>query len=198
MSLTIERNNLYLGKTIVYTYDNGGNLLDKKLYAYTTEEDLSGAVPTEVVSYSYENDAWKDQLTSYQGETITYDEIGNPLSYRGKTLEWTGRTLKHLTEGEKEISYSYDADGMRIQKTVGEETSNYYYANGQLAYEKRGEKEFYYLYDSDGNLASIRYIRNGSSTTYYVAVNSREIQRLCIMEVVIWWHAISMIPGEIW
>ena len=26
---------------------------------------------------------WKDLLTEYNGQTITYDEIGNPLSYRG-------------------------------------------------------------------------------------------------------------------
>lgn len=25
---------------------------------------------------------WKDKLTSYDGKTITYDAIGNPLSYR--------------------------------------------------------------------------------------------------------------------
>ena len=172
--------------------------MDKKLYAYTTEEDLSGAVPTEVVSYSYENDGWKDQLTSYQGETITYDEIGNPLSYRGKTLEWTGRTLKHLTEGEKEISYSYDADGMRIQKTVGEETSNYYYANGQLAYEKRGKKNSIICMIAMGIWH--RSVISGMEVPQRTMWQSTagEIQRLCTTEAAIWWHDISMIPGETW
>ena len=34
---------------------------------------------------------WKDLMTSYNGQSITYDEIGNPLTYRdGMTMTWTG------------------------------------------------------------------------------------------------------------
>lgn len=37
---------------------------------------------------------WKDKLTSYDGKAITYDEIGNPLSYRNMTMTWqNGRQL---------------------------------------------------------------------------------------------------------
>ena len=33
---------------------------------------------------------WKDLLTSYNGQDITYDEIGNPLNYRdGIKFTWT-------------------------------------------------------------------------------------------------------------
>ena len=38
--------------------------------------------------YEYDNADWGDQLTSWNGESITYDAIGNPLSYR--ILYWTG------------------------------------------------------------------------------------------------------------
>ena len=31
--------------------------------------------------YTYENSNWPDQLTSYAGQTITYDNSGNPLNY---------------------------------------------------------------------------------------------------------------------
>lgn len=41
---------------------------------------------------------WKDKLTSYNGETITYDGIGNPLKYRnGMTMQWKkGRQLSQV------------------------------------------------------------------------------------------------------
>ena len=77
----IRENNLYLKQTIVYTYDNGGNIKSKTFYEYTTEDDLSGHTSTKTVTYTY-NDVWKDQLISYDGKAIQYDEIGNPITYQ--------------------------------------------------------------------------------------------------------------------
>ena len=31
-------------------------------------------------SYAYGN-TWKDQMTSYNGNPVTYDDMGNPLTY---------------------------------------------------------------------------------------------------------------------
>ena len=48
-------------------------------------------------AYAYNNANWGDQLTSYRGEIITYDGIGNPTSYYNGTqwtFEWShGRQL---------------------------------------------------------------------------------------------------------
>ena len=55
--------------TAAFTYDNGGNLTSKTVNGQT-------------YTYSYGDTEWKDLLTSYTGESITYDQIGNPLSYR--------------------------------------------------------------------------------------------------------------------
>ena len=74
------------GTTWVYTYDLGGNILNKKRYAYTT-----GTVGTvkETVSYTYGDSNWKDKLTQYSVQvgtnpaityTVTSDVIGNPTS----------------------------------------------------------------------------------------------------------------------
>ena len=62
-----------------YTYDKGGNILSKAVYPYT-----SGTLgtPTETIVYGYDDAIWKDLLTSYKGQSITYDTIGNPLTYR--------------------------------------------------------------------------------------------------------------------
>ena len=58
-------------------YDTGGNILTKTTYPYTNGslDGLTG----EVVSYTYGNTNWKDLLTAYNGNNITYDTIGNPL-----------------------------------------------------------------------------------------------------------------------
>ena len=63
------------GKTTTYTYDTRGNILSKTASGQT-------------VTYTYGDSTWKDLLTSYNGQTITYDTIGNPLSYRGMTFAW--------------------------------------------------------------------------------------------------------------
>ncbi len=63
-SQLIREDNLYQNKTIIYTYDNGGNLLSKKEYGYTTAEDLSGLTPSEEIIYTYDS-TWKDKLFSY-------------------------------------------------------------------------------------------------------------------------------------
>ena len=71
---------------LVCQYDSWGNLLYKRTYAYTT--GTLGTVQ-ETVTYTYGNSSWKDQLTSYNGQSITYDASGNPTSYLGQ--HWYGR-----------------------------------------------------------------------------------------------------------
>ena len=44
----------------------------------------------------------------YNGEEITYDGIGNPLSYRGWTMNWQGgRQLASMTKGSDTLSFAY-------------------------------------------------------------------------------------------
>ena len=68
-----RENNQAAGKTWVYTYDNGGNILSKTEYAYTTGT-LGAALDT--ITYGYDT-TWKDLLTSNDGQTLTSDTIGN-------------------------------------------------------------------------------------------------------------------------
>ena len=60
----VRENNKYLNKTIVYDYDNGGNILSRTEYAYTTAADLSSKTPTDTIVYGYST-SWKDQMISY-------------------------------------------------------------------------------------------------------------------------------------
>ena len=68
--LTREDNSV-LNKSIVYSYDDHGNLLTRQEYAYVADGGALGE-PTATITYGYEaeNQTWADQLTSYNGEAF--------------------------------------------------------------------------------------------------------------------------------
>jgi len=150
--------------TVIYDYDFGGNILSKKTYGYTTGS-VDGLTPTDTDTYEYENTNWIDQLTSFNGFAITYDTIGNPLTYNGKTLNWDkGRQLSSITSAGPTISYTYNDSGIRTSKTVGSTTTSYHLNGDKVTYEKTGNVYSYYTYDSNEQLISINY--NGTEYTY--------------------------------
>ena len=162
-------NDGFTNKTTTYTYDNAGNILERKEYAYTTGEL---GTPTDTVSYTYDS-AWKDKLVSYDGQTITYDEIGNPLSYRGYTLTWQGKRLQSLSGNNTTASYTYDEQGVRSSKTVNGVTTTFSYNGSLLMAQVQGsgtrQVKQLYSYDANGQLISVNY--NG--TEYYYLRNGQ-------------------------
>ena len=120
-------------------------------------------------TYGYTNAAWSDLLTSFDGGTITYDAIGNPLTYHdGKTFTWTaGRKLSTVTDGDRNYTYAYDGDGNRISKTVDGVTTDYYYIDGKLLGLKKGQDTLLFLYDETGT--AYGFLHNG--TLYYYDIN---------------------------
>jgi len=101
-----------------YTYDALGQLLT---------ETVNGVVVNSMVYDNYGNilskngkqycyDAtWRDLLTCYDGQCITYDAQDNPTYYLGHTLTWEkGRQLKSF-DGN---TYTYNANGIRTSKTI--------------------------------------------------------------------------------
>ena len=167
-----RENNVDLNKTIVYTYDNGGNITKRTEYPYTTG---TVGTATKTISYTYDG-TWKDKLTKYDGDSITYDAIGNPKTYRdGMSFTWQGRQMKTAkTTSGTSVSYKYNADGLRSYKKVGSTVHEYEYFGDKLFYEKRGDIKFYYRYDVNGNLMSITRLKaNGDKFTLYAVCNSR-------------------------
>ncbi|MBQ7714539.1 MAG: hypothetical protein IJT70_01585 [Clostridia bacterium] len=76
----IRENNTDSGETYLYTYDEGGNILAKYVYPYTSGN--VGGTPDDLIIYTYSTGDWKDLLTSYDGETISYDaSIFCPAGY---------------------------------------------------------------------------------------------------------------------
>ena len=157
-----------------YDYDEAGNILTETVSRIGAHGQL---YDSRVNTYGYDDSNWGDKLTSYNGETITYDEIGNPLSYRDSMeMTWlNGRKLTTLQSGNDSISYKYDSNGVRTSKTVNGVEYTYEYLNGKLMHETRGEKVFDYCYDTNGQLYAVSYKANSSTdaVTYYYAHNWR-------------------------
>ena len=166
----IRENNAYTNKTVTYTYDAGGNILTKTEYPFTTGT-LDGLTGT-VVNYTYGNSNWKDLLTAYNGNAITYDQIGNPLTYyNGTTFTWErGRKLATATTADgTSISYKYNDSGIRTQKTVGGVATDYFLDGSKIIAEKTGNNTTWYYYDGDGTREAIEY--NGN--VYYYFYNAQ-------------------------
>ena len=72
--------------------------------------------------------------------SITYDTVGNPLSDGTWTYTWEhGRELTSMTSSDKTLSFEYNADGLRIKKTVDGVVHNYVYSGGKLVQETYGD-----------------------------------------------------------
>lgn len=150
----VREDNEVLNKTIVNSYDLGGNILSRSEYALTNGEINGQAVKT--ISYAYNDSNWKDKLTSFDGKEIIYDKIGNPLSFDGWNFSWSvGRDLMSMSKGDTNISYKYDEAGVRTEKTVNGVTTKYILSGNDVIYESNEDDEIYYTYDSNGKLVSI-------------------------------------------
>ena len=166
----IREDNATLNQSWTYTYDVNGNLLNKKRYAYVPNGGTLGAC-LETISYGYEaaHQDWADQLTSYNSETIRYDDSGNPISYRGYTMAWQGKRLTSANKSGTTITYSYDENGIRTQKTVNGVSTNYYYNGSVLISQVSGNDTLLFSYDANGSVVSV----NFNGTDYYYVRNGQ-------------------------
>ncbi len=162
----IRADDAYEGKTYTYAYDAGGNLTSRSDYAYTAG-DLGEAVST--VAYAYGDANWKDKLTGYNGQSLTYDAIGNPLTWRdGISFTWQhGREMKTFAKGGSTYSYSYDEDGYRVKKQHGNTVTDYYLNGDLILTQKTGNDRMDFLYDDNDQLLGFK----DNGTKYYYTKN---------------------------
>ena len=161
------------GEVITYSYDNQGQLLKAEgdatyLYVY---DSVGNILSANGHTYSYGNANWKDLLTAFDGNSITYDASGNPTSYYNGT-RWTmtwanGRSLATASDGTTSLSFTYDAGGLRTSKTVGSTTYRYYYAGGKLMRMTWGGNTIDFFYDANG----APYAMKHNGTVYYYVTN---------------------------
>ena len=152
------------GRYIRIVYDNYGNI--QRMESYSLGTNWAPVKLLETRTYSYSDTNWKDKLTEFDGDSITYDKNGNPLTYRDDmTFEWeNGRILKDITTYDKAIQMSYDSNGMRTQKSVDGVKTNYYYdSSNNLFALTQGSDTLFFYYDNSGEVMSV----SCNGTMYY-------------------------------
>ena len=177
----IRANDQFNNKTYVYDYDGRGNILSKKEYAYTTEDDLTELTPTKTDSFTYYSNAginWQDELATFNGSPLTYDEGGNLTSYNGYTYTWAnGRQLSEITDGTNTYSYTYNDDGIRTSKTVNGVTTNYITDTGTILAEYTDSYSINYWYDEvDNPIGFVYKDKTAESVQEQVYIYTKNIQ----------------------
>ena len=162
----IREDNYVLNKTIKYSYDEYGNILYKRICEIKMDNILSE------IKYDYNNENFKDQLTKVDNELITYDKLGNPITI-GENIKLTwinGRQLNSFVNGNKEITYKYNVDGIRTEKKVNNLLTEYYLEGKDIIFEKTLENVIYYIRSSVGGLVGLKY----NNEIYYYLKNKQD------------------------
>ncbi len=152
----------------MFEYDRGGNITAKKRYAFTTGT-LGSLLQT--ISYTYGDSNWKDKMTKYNGTTVSYDTIGNPTGDGTWSYTWqAGRQLASMSKSGTALSFSYDHNGLRTQKSAtvsGVTTTTNYYLNGkQIVHLTQGSNTLHFFYDAQGKPAMVQFGSNWYSFVY--------------------------------
>ena len=162
--------NTAAGKAWNYAYDLGGNILSKTEYDYADGQTTNPVT----VSYTYGDAVWRDLLTAYNGEAITYDGIGNPTNYRGWGMTWQGgRQLASMQKDGTTISFSYNDAGLRTEKTVNGSTRRYIWNSAQLMADVGAADAFYFHYSSGGELIGYTY-KTAEAETECILVKNQQ------------------------
>lgn len=190
----IRENNEGLDKTLIYEYNNIGNIVKVKEYDFTLSDTPSGTCTEK--SYTYDS-TYPDRLTNFNGSAIYYDSMGYPTSYGSYRFTWDKGKLTRIHRGSAQqpgslytdCKFTYDAYGRRLSKSYTHDpnpasTSDYSYTynttynydnSGRLLREYCTEKyisgttnkrEFIYLYDESG-IIGVLYSYNGSTPVPY-------------------------------
>ena len=129
-ALTYKRSGTTIGD-LAYSYDGAGRRATTAgSYARL---DLPAAVSSAV--YNVNN-----QLTTWAGTTISYDNNGNMLGDGVNTYSWNARDqLAAVTKtGQTLPAFTYDAFGRRQKKTLGATVTSYLYDGANTVQELTG------------------------------------------------------------
>ena len=170
-----------------YDYDTAGNILRVEKGTVNSSGVLTKTVEQ---TYSYNDSDWNDLLTSVNvnGTTynFTYDQSGNPERYFTKNgleyvLDWkNGSQLAYSScfDEQWQAAYYYDANGIRRQKRLEGDVTNYTTQNGKVIREETSSRYsatciLDFVYDESGRPFALYYSSNGGNSfaTYYYILN---------------------------
>ena len=69
-----------------------------KKYDYTLNSDVSGLSATNEYTYNYSTQ-YPDRLTSFNGNSISYNSLGCPTYYNGRSYIWNKGKLSRIYRG---------------------------------------------------------------------------------------------------
>lgn len=166
-----DKGNIIADEKNTYEYDEIGQLVstignNSSSYIYDDRSNiLTKIVENEITTFSYSNDGWRDQLTSVNGNALTYDANGNLISYDGKEYNWNyGKCLESITDEESTYNYTYDENGIRTSKTVNGKMTYYNTKDGVILSQTDGTDTLYFQYDSNGT--PLGFVWNGTQYLY--------------------------------
>ena len=157
----VREDNKTLDKTYIFVYDNNGNIVKRREFAFTLrgETFLEEQKSTDK-AYVYNG----DQMLSYNVEPCVYDEMGNPTTYRGKTATWEygrrlasydGHTFTYDVQGRRltkdGVVFAYDSNGRLIKQ----DDMEFFYDNTGVAGVKYDNKTYVYRKDAQGNVIAL-------------------------------------------
>ena len=134
-----------------YKYDILGNIISKKTY------DINSYNLIDKKLYKYSTGNWKDLLIEYSGNIIISDEIGNITSI-GDNIHFNWANGRELTEciiDNQSFKYTYDDIGLRKTKIINNVCTEYYYEGKFLVLQKTGNDYMQFVRDNMGNLIGV-------------------------------------------
>ena len=162
----VREDNQIAGYSWAMTYDNAGNMTSRKKYSYTTGT-LGAVLLTQ--DFTYGKDGWGDVLTKINSANVLSDATGNILSDGTAYYTWkNGRQLATLIKGGVTWTFTYDANGLRTERTNGSTTYRYTYDGSKLTQMTVGSNALIFTYGINGQPMSVNY--NG--TDYYYITNA--------------------------
>ncbi|MEG2085659.1 MAG: hypothetical protein RR054_02060 [Clostridia bacterium] len=151
----IRENNPMFNATITYDFDINNNIINIKNYELSYDKQLP--IPKKTICFKYEKNP-NDLLININNESYSdfiYDEVGCPITYKGKTLRWNmGNLLVEIADKNHIVNFNYNANGVIINKQhIADNILKYY-----IDFIVDDEKILCELHYNDTFLETIRYI----------------------------------------
>ena len=150
MNRLVREDNFYLDKTVTYCYNHLGDILSKTEYELSFLETPGALIET--IEYEYDYSSRSGAVIEYgETETMLYNEVGNPLSYRGYSMVWQkNRELAAMSNTQQTLRFKYDSNGIRTLKRVNGVETEFTYVGGMLVSQKTGDEVINFAYTAGG------------------------------------------------
>ena len=153
-TLTAQRQNGVKTETVkTYEYGTGGRINKVTTDGYRTES----GVTTHTTKGETERRLYDEygRLSGKGATSYFYDRYGNRTSetYKGEGTVYeykNGSVLYKVNKDGVKSEYTYNADGVRIGKTVNGTKTEYYLDGNKILGEQRGADKYRYYYGRDG------------------------------------------------